>query len=578
MSQQPEHNPPGTSDIYRTQRDGRDSRRDSRLFGQIISLASPAQILETTGSYNSGPIIPPIMSNILPRRTVIAPAEDIVNVPGLVTNPRTPENPRRYPTTPHPPRIVEIEEEHSPIPAPALAQASSSAAAATSKPDPARSGHHSPASDPYWPPRPMPGPPGPPGSPDDGLPGGGPPGSPGGGPPGSPGGGPPGPPGGGPPGPPGGGPPDPGLINPDGEVNEPAANRVLLDTALTFRDVLLAFGRQVNAPRSTRSNLRAPDTFDGSDPSKLAPFLTSCYLHFSERPQDFPTDDDKIFYIISYLRGSAQQWFSPNLYNPAAIPAWDGNFPLFIQELSLNFGPHDPVGDAEDRLRFCRMKTGDRIATYIIAFDQLALLTDFGDSALRHQFYEGLPRRIKDDMIHHRYVNNLNGVKNVARLIDARYWKREAEKERERERDRSSGGGGGGSGSGGSGSNPSGRTGNSSGQQQGGKKGKSPSGSNSNSSGQQSSGNQPSGQQTPAATPGTSTKKKKPYADKLDTRGKIKPEERERRKKNNLCMYCGGGGHTADNCNKRPAEQQQSSGKAASTTPTPQVAPAKPEK
>ena len=234
------------------------------------------------------------------------------------------------------------------------------------------------------------------------------------------------------------------------------------------------------------------------------------------------------------------------------------------------------------------MKTGDRIATYIIAFDQLALLTDFGDSALRHQFYEGLPRRIKDDMIHHSYVNNLLGVKNVARLIDARYWKRETEKERERERERPSG-------SGGSGSNPSsGRTNNPSGsgnqqQQQRGKKGKSPSGNNASgnhSSGQQSSGQQPSGQRPSGNSPGQPPKKKKPYADKLDSRGKIVQEERDRRKRLNLCMYCGGSGHTAENCNKKPADQQQASGKAATTAPsatsgsssTPQVAPANPEK
>jgi hypothetical protein len=87
----------------------------------------------------------------------------------------------------------------------------------------------------------------------------------------------------------------------------------------------------------------------------------------------------------------------------------------------MNFGLHDPVRDAEDHIRLCRMKHGDRIATYVIEFDQLALLTQWGDSALWHQFYEGLPRQIKDDMVHHAYVNSLGGEKSVAWLIDARY-------------------------------------------------------------------------------------------------------------------------------------------------------------
>jgi hypothetical protein len=119
-------------------------------------------------------------------------------------------------------------------------------------------------------------------------------------------------------------------------------------------------------------NLRNPDTFDGSDLAKLNLFLTQCYLHFAEYMQDFPTDDEKVLFMISYLQGTAQQWFAPNLYDPTAIPAWDRNFLIFVQELTMNFGPHDPVGDTEDCIQLCRMKHGDQIATYVIEFDQLA--------------------------------------------------------------------------------------------------------------------------------------------------------------------------------------------------------------
>src|SRR6201996_9014550 len=76
-----------------------------------------------TGSFNSGPIIPPVMTTILPRRSPASPAAEMVNVPGLVTSPRTPVNPRRYAVTPRPSRLQEIEEEQSPIPAPAFDQA-----------------------------------------------------------------------------------------------------------------------------------------------------------------------------------------------------------------------------------------------------------------------------------------------------------------------------------------------------------------------------------------------------------------------------------------------------------------------
>ncbi|KAF7365530.1 Retrotransposon nucleocapsid protein [Mycena venus] len=181
-----------------------------------------------------------------------------------------------------------------------------------------------------------------------------------------------------------------------------------------------------------------------------------CYLHFAEREQDFPMDDNKILFTLSYLWGTTQKWFEPNLYDPTpgAVPAWDRNFLLFVKELTDNFGPQDPVGDAKDAIRQCRMKSSDRITTYIVAFDHLAAITGWGDRALRHQFYEGLPNRIKDEMVHHTYINNLPGNKEVARRIDARYWQRESEKQRERAR-HPPGNPGAGQGTGGSG-NPSG--------------------------------------------------------------------------------------------------------------------------
>jgi hypothetical protein len=60
----------------------------------------------------------------------------------------------------------------------------------------------------------------------------------------------------------------------------------------------------------------------------------------------------------------------------------------------------------------------------------------------------------------------------------------------------------------------------------------------------------------------TSKLKHKLYADKLDSHGKLKLEERKHRKKLGLCMFCGGSGHTAEDCKKRLQEAQA---KATST-------------
>ncbi|KAF7362032.1 Retrotrans-gag domain-containing protein [Mycena venus] len=280
-------------------------------------------------------------------------------------------------------------------------------------------------------------------------------------------------------------------------------------------------------------------------------------------------DDDKILFTLSYLWGTAQKWFEPNLYNQTlgAVLAWDENWLLFMKELTDNFDPQNPVGDAEDVIRQCQMKSSDRIATYIVAFDHLAAITGWGDQALHHQFYE-------DEMVHHTYVNNLPGNKEVARQIDAWYWQRESEKQQKHAchplNNPNAGHGTSGSG------NPSdGNRGNK------GPSGKLTSQPN-NPSGQKGSrkpseGNlkDQSGSTNCNADPGPSQKKAKLYANNLGKDGKLKPEERERHIKAGLCLFCRGTSHTTDNCkngNNPPSSSGNTSGKAATAAPAPAAA------
>jgi hypothetical protein len=57
--------------------------------------------------------------------------------------------------------------------------------------------------------------------------------------------------------------------------------------------------------------VREPDTFDGSDPKKLKSFLVLCQLTYNDRPRAFRSDRKKINYVISFLRGTALEWFEP---------------------------------------------------------------------------------------------------------------------------------------------------------------------------------------------------------------------------------------------------------------------------
>jgi hypothetical protein len=112
--------------------------------------------------------------------------------------------------------------------------------------------------------------------------------------------------------------------------------------------------------------------------------MLQIYLHIAEHLQDFQTNDEKIFYIRSYLRGTAQQWFQPNIFTDgqAPIPHWDGNWMLFVQELATNFGPHNPFGDARIVLETLTMKLSDWLVTYQLEFNTHAVMTRYNEAAL----------------------------------------------------------------------------------------------------------------------------------------------------------------------------------------------------
>uniref|UniRef100_A0A670XNM3 DUF4939 domain-containing protein n=1 Tax=Pseudonaja textilis TaxID=8673 RepID=A0A670XNM3_PSETE len=67
------------------------------------------------------------------------------------------------------------------------------------------------------------------------------------------------------------------------------------------------------APPSQRKCLVAvPDKFDGNQ-AMFPAFLGQCQLFISLRAEDFPTDEDKVGFMISLLSGSAAHWAMPLL-------------------------------------------------------------------------------------------------------------------------------------------------------------------------------------------------------------------------------------------------------------------------
>ena len=65
------------------------------------------------------------------------------------------------------------------------------------------------------------------------------------------------------------------------------------------------------APAEPKSRIkpRSPDMFDRSDLGKLDAFVFQCFMYIVLRGQDFLDEASKVAFMLSYLKGSALNWF-----------------------------------------------------------------------------------------------------------------------------------------------------------------------------------------------------------------------------------------------------------------------------
>src|ERR1700722_12152471 len=119
----------------------------------------------------------------------------------------------------------------------------------------------------------------------------------------------------------------------------------------------------------------------------------------------------------------------PDVLNP---PAWEDDYSEFVEELKLYFGSLDLIRESESKIKNLTMKSSQRIAKYIVEFNRLATITGWDGRVLRHQFYRGLPSRIKDELARIGKPATLPTLKALAQSIDGQYWEREEETQWER--------------------------------------------------------------------------------------------------------------------------------------------------
>jgi len=183
------------------------------------------------------------------------------------------------------------------------------------------------------------------------------------------------------------------------QTSPPIANCNPIDNQLA--EALQQLSENLNresAPKPPQSKAYILDTFNSSDPHKLNHFLFQYQLYFYANSLQFPTDEEKINFAVTYLSGVAQDWFKVALQQEdlGYAQPWLFTWHLFVDKLRVHFGLSDPVEDIANLIDNLCMKPGDKIATYNVEFMQYAAQLNWGDAVLCHCFYQGLPNRLQD--------------------------------------------------------------------------------------------------------------------------------------------------------------------------------------
>ena len=219
--------------------------------------------------------------------------------------------------------------------------------------------------------------------------------------------------------------------------------------------------------------------------------------------------------------------------DPDLCPFWMENYKEFVLELQMNFGLHDPVGDVEHQLDHLTMKDGQHITKYMVKFNWIMTqVWSYGEGALQHHFYNGLPDHIKDKVSHVGKPPTLSKLYLLAQSINMCYWEHKSEINHQAKP---------------SAAPPS-------------KSNKTLTTSSTNSGGSKASPD------VKEKTSSSSSSTPKPdLMSKLGSDGKLTSDERKRCFNNKLRMFCGVGGHMAKDFPK--STSRASKGCSATTTP-----------
>ena len=155
-----------------------------------------------------------------------------------------------------------------------------------------------------------------------------------------------------------------------------------------------------STPRNTlptSKKVPEPDTFDG-DREKFDDWKMQVALKLRGNSDWYPTEDAKLVYVLSLLRGSAQDQMRAYVDEHGNISIPD--YPAFLSILEAAFGNPDRKGTAQNKLRELRQKGRD-FSSFYAEFSRLVVQTGYNDEAKKATLLSALSSELTNALISH---------------------------------------------------------------------------------------------------------------------------------------------------------------------------------
>ena len=142
--------------------------------------------------------------------------------------------------------------------------------------------------------------------------------------------------------------------------------------------------------------IRDPDPFDGTEPDKLQNFLFQCQLEFNGKPNTYQSDEARIYYAISFLKGSALNFFKLAVLDKTETYDFLLSWLTFENELVDNFESSYLEDEAKNSLEALRFEDEGKATKFFVQFAKYKSRTCWNDHAYYCKAYKAFLTWLKD--------------------------------------------------------------------------------------------------------------------------------------------------------------------------------------